>query len=243
MEAPVLVGYSILGIEQEPLSRRPRNLLEDAHSVTGFARTQPFIDAGAILAAAVDFGTSHQEDHRSYVAAPRHPFLGLQGPGTNSIIASQACRRHGAVKTLRRPLEEEPRTSRDQFAERAGQRYDQRTACRKDVTPLSGEPRNMARFDYSDEAELYPSRSKGMRRQPLGYKRFASAAAALQFAIEVLSPSLLAGAWLEVGEERFDASDMRSLYESADYPLKRGEPAREPEASGAKSFAGSRSNS
>jgi hypothetical protein len=79
----------------------------------------------------------------------------------------------------------------------------------------------MADFDYNAEAELFPSRARSSRRQPVGYKRFAHAAEALRFAIEELPPESLVGAWLEVDEERFDGSDMRRLYDSADYPLRR----------------------
>jgi hypothetical protein len=82
----------------------------------------------------------------------------------------------------------------------------------------------MSGFDYDAEAELFPSRSRPSRRQPVGYKRFTRAADALRFAIEELPGVSLAGAWLEVGEERFDAQDIRRLYEHADYPHVRGVP-------------------
>ncbi len=81
----------------------------------------------------------------------------------------------------------------------------------------------MASFDYGAEAELFPGVGRPSRRQPVGYRRFASAAEALRFAMEELSPGALAGAALEVGDERFDSRGMRQLYEAADYPLARRE--------------------
>jgi hypothetical protein len=82
----------------------------------------------------------------------------------------------------------------------------------------------MHEFDYAAEAELYPSRSRGSRRHPVGYKRFARAADAIRFAIEDLPAEALVGAWLEVGEDRFDAHEMRRLYDHAGYPLERHQP-------------------
>lgn len=81
----------------------------------------------------------------------------------------------------------------------------------------------MTAFDYDAEAELFPGAARPSRRQPVGYRRFASAAEALRFAMEELSPGALAGAALEVGDERFDSHAMRELYEAADYPLARRE--------------------
>jgi hypothetical protein len=76
-------------------------------------------------------------------------------------------------------------------------------------------------FDYQAEAELFPSGGRWSRQQGVGYRRFAQAAEAIRFAIEELPAELLAGAWLEVAEERFDATDMRRLYDDAEYPLAR----------------------
>jgi hypothetical protein len=79
----------------------------------------------------------------------------------------------------------------------------------------------MSGFDYSVEAELFPTRNRKSWRQPLGYRRFAHAADAIRFAIEDLPPELLLGTYLEVDEDRFDSIGIRRLYESADYPLGR----------------------
>ncbi len=79
----------------------------------------------------------------------------------------------------------------------------------------------MSEFNYQAAAELFPTRRRIPRRQPLGYKRFAQAAHAIRFAIEDVAPELLVGACLEVDEQRYGSDDIRRLYESADYPLAR----------------------
>jgi hypothetical protein len=81
----------------------------------------------------------------------------------------------------------------------------------------------MNAFDFSATAELYPSRAKGSRRQPIGYKRFECAAEAIRFAIEELPAESLVGAFLEVGEERFNGQEIQQLYQRPDYPLQRHE--------------------
>jgi len=93
----------------------------------------------------------------------------------------------------------------------------------------------MAAFNYAAEAELFPTRSRLSKRQPVSYKRFGTAAEAIRYAIEELSPELLVGAYLEVDEERFDANGIRGLYASDAYPL----PRHEPEAAGAAPVADS----
>jgi hypothetical protein len=76
-------------------------------------------------------------------------------------------------------------------------------------------------FDYSALAELYPTRSYKRRAGSVSYKRFEVAAEAVRFAMEELPPEFLLGTYLEVDEERFNGKQIRSLYESEDYPLPR----------------------
>lgn len=79
----------------------------------------------------------------------------------------------------------------------------------------------MDAFDFTAEAELYPGRAKSPRRQPVGYKRFESAAHAIRFAMEELPEESLVGAYLEIGEMRFNSQEIQQLYERPDYPLER----------------------
>jgi hypothetical protein len=95
-----------------------------------------------------------------------------------------------------------------------------------------------AAFDYTQPAELFVrrtpaahvaagtstadakrARSRATHRSAITYRRFASAAEALRFAIEELSPDALAKTVIVVDGERHEPAAVRSLYESADYPL------------------------
>ena len=77
----------------------------------------------------------------------------------------------------------------------------------------------MVAFDYDHEAELFAARTPRSKGKSFGYRRFERAADAIQFAMEVLPSQSLAGAYLEVDEQRFDAAGIRLLYESPEYPL------------------------
>jgi hypothetical protein len=79
----------------------------------------------------------------------------------------------------------------------------------------------MAAFSYNTAAELFPAAIRKKKRAGFAYRRFDTAAAAVQFAMEVLPADSLNGAYLQVEEARFDQSGIRTLYESEDFPLER----------------------
>ncbi len=79
----------------------------------------------------------------------------------------------------------------------------------------------MNNFDYAAPAEVFACRSRGSSPRPVTYRRFDSGAEAIRFAIEELPSDVLFGTVLEVNEERFDAAQIRKLYESNAYPLQR----------------------
>ena len=75
------------------------------------------------------------------------------------------------------------------------------------------------KFDYDASAELFLPKSN--RRGQINYRRFTTAAAAIQFAIEELPNDHLRQAWMEVGDDRIDGRMMRDLYDSVDFPLQK----------------------
>jgi len=75
-------------------------------------------------------------------------------------------------------------------------------------------------FDYGVPAELFMGKRKGSP-QRLGYRRFATAAEAIRFAVEDFPALRTLGAWMQVGDERFDSDEICRLYGSDDYPLLR----------------------
>ena len=76
-------------------------------------------------------------------------------------------------------------------------------------------------FDYDAPAELFLSRNTKRSRQK--YRRFATAAEAIRYAVEDLPALRSLGAWLQVGDERVDGGEIERLYKSSEYPLRKSE--------------------
>src|SRR5271169_6839460 len=80
--------------------------------------------------------------------------------------------------------------------------------------------RGMDKFDFDAPAELFPSRNRKIVNK-IKYRRFDRAADAIRFAVEELPEPLLLGAYIEIDEERLGHKDIRALYESDTFPLKK----------------------
>jgi hypothetical protein len=79
----------------------------------------------------------------------------------------------------------------------------------------------MSPFDYNAPAELFLSKpAKGSRTK---YRRFATAAEALRYAVEDLRMPKAFGAWLGLGDARLDSNEIQRLYEANDYPSRKAE--------------------
>ena len=76
-------------------------------------------------------------------------------------------------------------------------------------------------FDYGAPAELFMPKRKGGARKAPGYRRFTTAAEAICFVVEKFPAMRTPGAWMQVGDERFNGDEIHRLYESDDYPLPR----------------------
>ena len=78
----------------------------------------------------------------------------------------------------------------------------------------------MDMFDYGAPAELFPSRNRKVANK-VKYRRFDKAAEAIRFAVEELPEPQLLGAYIQIDEERLGHQQIRALYESERYPLKK----------------------
>jgi hypothetical protein len=78
----------------------------------------------------------------------------------------------------------------------------------------------MKPFDYNAPAELFPSRNRKVASK-VKYRRFSKTSEAIRFAMEELPEPLLLGATIQIDDQRLGHQDIRALYESEDYPLKK----------------------
>jgi hypothetical protein len=78
----------------------------------------------------------------------------------------------------------------------------------------------MDKFDFSAPAELFPSRNRKVVSK-IKYRRFEKAAEAIRFAVEELPEPLLLGAYIQIDEQRLGHKEIRALYESERYPLRK----------------------
>jgi hypothetical protein len=74
-------------------------------------------------------------------------------------------------------------------------------------------------IDYKASAELFPSRryAKSLAR----YRRFSTAAEAVQYVIEEMPAAWLVGTYLDIDGTRFEGKSIRALYDAEAYPLAR----------------------
>jgi|KBSSwiStaDraftv2_1062776.scaffolds.fasta_scaffold1733591_1 hypothetical protein len=115
---------------------------------------------------------------------------------------------------------------------------------------LPGEPNDteasseeIAAFDYARPADIFTrrnaliaadasranaerARSRSTYRNSLNYRRFASGAEAIRFAIEELSPQAFAASVIVSDGDRREAAAIRLLYANVAYPLPRRATAR-----------------
>lgn len=73
-------------------------------------------------------------------------------------------------------------------------------------------------FDYAASAELFMPKRKPGARQAVSYRRFATAAEAIRFAVEEFPAMRSLGAWMRVGDDRFDSDDIQRLYGATAIP-------------------------
>ncbi len=79
----------------------------------------------------------------------------------------------------------------------------------------------MEHFDLETPADVFVGADRRNGRQPMVYRRFETGAEAIRHVIESVEPASLPGAVIETDETRLETTDIRAIYESADFPLAR----------------------
>ncbi len=75
--------------------------------------------------------------------------------------------------------------------------------------------------DYRMEASLYFSKRPEAKQKSLVFRHFGRAADAIRYAVEELSPKFFNSCSLEVNGLYYYGRQIRPLYDSDDFPLKR----------------------
>jgi hypothetical protein len=70
-------------------------------------------------------------------------------------------------------------------------------------------------IDYNAPAELFLAKRTKSREK---YRRFATAAEAIRYAVETLHTPKAFGACLQIGDERFNSTEIQRLYEALRKP-------------------------
>jgi hypothetical protein len=76
-------------------------------------------------------------------------------------------------------------------------------------------------FNYRSPGEIYSRSTLRMKPSGLSYRRFGTAAEAIRFAMEALPSTALDGCILETDGKRLSGPEVRELYLSQHYPLRR----------------------
>jgi len=79
----------------------------------------------------------------------------------------------------------------------------------------------MKHFNFKEPAEISVGGARLSNRFPMFCRRFATGAGAIRYAIELQSAEKLVATVVEVDDARFDAAEIRSLYDCDAYPLPR----------------------
>ena len=75
--------------------------------------------------------------------------------------------------------------------------------------------------DYRMEAGLYFAKSANTKQRSLVFRRFSRAAEAIRYAVEDLAPKVFDSCSLEVNGAHYFGREIRPLYDSGDFPLRR----------------------
>jgi hypothetical protein len=79
----------------------------------------------------------------------------------------------------------------------------------------------MEHFDFDAPADVFAIAGGRQWRCPMTYRRFRTGAEAIRHVIEGLGADAQCGAVVESDEARLGPAEIRAMYESTDFPLRR----------------------